>query len=126
MYPESEILFPSRVIPLLEDLRSEDWQALVAKVKNLPETHVDTLAFSLMMINIGGCLTCDLDSYRASLGCVTCAKRTIGSFKGSDKILKKQFEEAKKEVGTYMKSNGVSMAKQATHALKSAVRTEAK
>ena len=126
MYPESEILFPSRVIPLLEDLRGEEWQAMVEKVKKLPETSVDSLAFSLMMINIGGCLTCDLDSYRASLGCATCAKRTIGSFKGSDKILKKQFEEAKKEVGTYMKSNGVSTAKQATHTLKSAARTEAK
>ncbi len=113
MYPESEILFPSRIIPLLEDLRGEEWQALVDKVKNLPETHVDTLAFSLMMINIGGCLTCDLDSYRASLGCATCAKRTIGSYKGSDKILKKQFEEAKKEVGAYLKSNVASAAKQA-------------
>jgi hypothetical protein len=113
MYPESEILFPSRVIPLLEDLRGDEWRALVEKVKKASETHVDSLAFSYMMIGIGGCLTCDLDSYRASLGCATCAKRTISSFKGSDKALKKQFEEARKEVGAYLKSNDVSNDKQA-------------
>jgi hypothetical protein len=113
MYPESEILFPSRVIPLLEDLRGDEWRALVERVKKLPETHADSLAFSLMMINIGGCLTCDLDSYRASLGCATCAKRTISSYKGSDKVLKKLFDEAKKEVSAYLKSNGVSVAKEA-------------
>ncbi|HEY4723286.1 MAG TPA: hypothetical protein VII92_15635 [Anaerolineae bacterium] len=116
MYPESEILFPSRVISLLEDLRGDEWRQLVDKVKKLPETHVDSLAFSLMMINIGGCLTCDLDSYRASLGCATCAKRTIGSFKGTDKVLKKQFEDARKEVGAYSKSNDIGLAKQAKKA----------
>ncbi len=111
MYPESEILFPSRVIPLLEDLRGDEWRQLVAKVKKLPETHVDSLAFSMMMINIGGCLTCDLDSYRASLGCATCAKRTVGSFKGTDKALKKQFEDARKEVSAFVRSNDVDVAK---------------
>jgi hypothetical protein len=104
MYPESEILFPSRVIPLLEDLRGDEWRQLVGKVKKLPETHVDSLAFSMMMINIGGCLTCDLDSYRASLGCAICAKRTIGSFKGTDKVLKKHFEDARKEVSAFVKT----------------------
>ena len=111
MYPESEILFPSRVIPLLEDLRGDEWRQLVGKVKRLPETHVDALAFSMMMINIGGCLTCDLDSYRASLGCATCAKRTIGSFKGTDKVLKKQFEDARKEVSAFIKSNDIQLLK---------------
>ena len=111
MYPESEILFPSRVIPLLEDLRGDEWRQLVGKVKKLPETHVDALAFSMMMISIGGCLTCDLDSYRASLGCATCAKRTIGSFKGTDKVLKKQFEDARKEVSAFIKSNDIQLLK---------------
>jgi hypothetical protein len=111
MYPESEILFPSRVIPLLEDLRGDEWRQLVGKVKKLPETHVDALAFSMMMITIGGCLTCDLDSYRASLGCATCAKRTIGSFKGTDKVLKKQFEDARKEVSAFIKSNDIQLLK---------------
>ncbi len=111
MYPESEILFPSRVIPLLEDLRGDEWRQLVSKVKKLPETHVDSLAFSMMMINIGGCLTCDLDSYRASLGCATCAKRTVGSFKGTDKVLKKHFEDARKEVSAFIKSTEISAAK---------------
>ena len=48
-----------------------------------------------------------------SLGCATCAKRTIGSFKGTDKVLKKQFEDARKEVGAYSKSNDIGLAKKA-------------
>ena len=111
MYPESEILFPSRVIPLLEDLRGDEWRQLVGKVKKLPETHVDLLAFSMMMINIGGCLTCDLDSYRASLGCVICAKRTIGSFKGTDKALRKYFDDARKEVSAFVKTSEIGAVK---------------
>ena len=87
MYPESEILFPSRVIPLLEDLRGDEWRQLVGKVKKLPETHVD------------------------ALGCATCAKRTIGSFKGTDKVLKKQFDDARKEVSAFIKSNDIPLLK---------------
>jgi hypothetical protein len=73
---------------------------------NRVEEHEDTLGFSLMMIRLGGCLTCDLDSYRASLGCATCSKRTVAGFKGSDKALIKKFEEARKEVGAFTGLNG--------------------
>ena len=106
MYPDSEILFPTRCICQLANLRGADWRKLVEYVATLPETHEDSLAFSLMMIKFSGCLTCDLDSYRASLGCATCAKRTVAGFKGSDTLLRKRFEEARKEVTTYLKENG--------------------
>ena len=106
MYPDSEILFPTWCIPILRDIRSEEWRDLVQYVINRPEDHEDTLGFSLMMIRLGGCLTCDLDSYRASLGCATCSKRTVAGFKGSDKALVKKFEEARKEVGAYTGQNG--------------------
>ena len=106
MYPDSEILFPTWCIPILRDIRSEEWRNLVQHVINRPEDHEDTLGFSLMMIRLGGCLTCDLDSYRASLGCATCSKRTVAGFKGTDKALVKKFEEARKEVGAYTGQNG--------------------
>jgi hypothetical protein len=105
MYPDSEILFPTRCIPILRDLRGEDWRDLVTRVMSRPEDHEDTLGFSLMMIRLGGCLTCDLDSYRASLGCATCSKRTVAGFKGSDKALLKKFNEARKEVDAYTGQN---------------------
>ena len=104
MYPDSEILFPTRCIGQLANLRGSDWRALVEYVASLSETHEDSLAFSLMMIKFGSCLTCDLDSYRASLGCSTCAKRTVTGFKGSDKVLLRKYEQAKQEVIAYLEA----------------------
>ena len=106
MYPDSEILFPTRCICQLANLRGAEWRKLVEYVATLPETHEDSLAFSLMMIKFSSCLTCDLDSYRASLGCVTCAKRMIAGFKGSDKALLRKFDEAKQEVVAYLEVTG--------------------
>jgi hypothetical protein len=105
MYPDSEILFPTRCIPILRDLRGDEWRDLVQRVVKRAEDHEDTLGFSLMMIRLGGCLTCDLDSYRASLGCATCSKRTVAGFKGTDKALIKKFNESCKEVGAYTGEN---------------------
>ena len=107
MYPDSEILFPPRCIPQLRDLRESEWEELVERVAALPDGHEDVLAFSLMMIRLGSCLTCDLDSYRASLGCCTCACRSVSGFKGSDKELIREFEETREEVRAYLESDKV-------------------
>ena len=107
MYPDSEILFPSRCIPQLRNLRGKAWAELIDHVATLPDGHEDVLAFSLMMINLGSCLTCDLDSYRASLGCCTCACRSVAGFKGSDKELVRRFEQAREEVRTYLESDEI-------------------
>ena len=106
MYPESEILFPTRCISQLAGLRGLEWRTLIERVASLPETHEDSLAFSLMMIKFNSCLTCDLDSYRASLGCTTCAKRIVSGFKGSDKLLLRKFEEARQEIVAYLEATG--------------------
>ena len=99
MYPDSEILFPVRCIPELRSLRpGATWQHLIDHLCKLPETHEDVLAFSLMMIRLSNCLTCDLDSYRASLGCCQCARRTIQGFKGTDAALVNKMEEARAEL----------------------------
>lgn len=106
MYPESEILFPARSITDLRSARNgETWVRLMDRLSSLPETHEDVLAFSLMMIRLGNCLTCDLDSYRASLGCSQCARRTVQSFKGKDDKLIDKMEEAREELRTYHKHN---------------------
>jgi hypothetical protein len=107
MYPDSEILFPSRCIQQLRDLRGSEWAKLVDQVSARPDGHEDVLAFSLMMIRLGSCLTCDLDSYRASLGCCTCAKRTVGGFKGSDKDITRLFKEIREEVRVYLASDDI-------------------
>jgi hypothetical protein len=104
MYPDSEILFPSRCIPQLRNLRGPEWAELIDHITSLPDGHEDVLSLSLMMIKMASCLTCDLDSYRASLGCCTCARRTAAGFKGFDRELVRLFEEAREEVRAYLAS----------------------
>jgi hypothetical protein len=105
MYPDSEILFPSRCIPQLRDLRGPEWAELIDHLVVLPDGHEDVLGFSLLMIRLGSCLTCDLDSYRASLGCCTCARRTVAGYKGSDKEIIRLFEKVREEIRAYLASD---------------------
>ncbi len=102
MYPDSEILFPPRCIPQLLDLRGPDWQSLVRRVLHLPHNHEEVLAFGLLIIRLSSCLTCDLDSYRASLGCCTCARRTISGFKGDDNELLSRYGRALQDVQNFI------------------------
>lgn len=104
MYPDSEILFPPRCIPQLRNLRGPEWAKLIERIAKLPDSHEDVLALSLMIINMASCLTCDLDSYRASLGCCTCARRAVAGFKGSDQDLLRKFEETREEIRAYLAS----------------------
>jgi len=107
MYPDSEILFPPRCIPQLRGPRGPEWDELVDRIAALPDGHEDVLGFSLMMIRLGSCLTCNLDSYRASLGCCTCARRTVGGFKGSDREIVRLFQEARDEVRAFLASDEI-------------------
>ncbi|RPI97083.1 MAG: hypothetical protein EHM39_10060, partial [Chloroflexi bacterium] len=81
---DAEMLFPVRVIESLRLLRGDRWQALVDRVLVRSEHDPDLLAFSLLMIRLGGCLSCGPDSYRAIRGCTLCAKQSVARFKGSD------------------------------------------
>jgi hypothetical protein len=102
MYPDSEILFPPRCIEQLGDLRGPKWQDLIRRVSQLPHNHDEVLAFGLLMIRLGSCLTCDLDSYRASLGCCTCARRTVSGYKEDDASLLELYEKSLVEVRSYV------------------------
>ncbi len=68
MYAENEILFPPSVIPRLRYGRGEGWKELVDRVAGLPDDHPESLAFSLMMIEVNGCISCETDCYRAMKG----------------------------------------------------------
>jgi hypothetical protein len=107
MYPDSEILFASHCIPELRDLRGPKWAQLVDRVAGLPEGHIDVLGFSLTIIELSSCLTCDLDSYRATLGCCTCAQRSVSGFKGPDEELIALFEEKRRQVQAFVASDEV-------------------
>ncbi|MFQ5944342.1 MAG: hypothetical protein ACE5JF_12390 [Anaerolineales bacterium] len=104
MYAENELLFPSNVIPKLRESRGEDWAKLVEQVSRLPEDHPESLAFSLMMIRLDGCMACETDSYRAMKGCMGCALQTLRRHKGPDRELLQHYKEALLEIEEHLES----------------------
>jgi hypothetical protein len=107
MYPKAEILFPTKLIPTLKELRGPEWAELVTRVSRLDETHPDTLAFCLMMIELGGCLNCYAGSYKFMRGCAACARQTIVQYKGTDEDLVRHFQRAQDEIQAYLEGRGL-------------------
>ncbi len=104
MYAFNELLFPPETISMLRQLRGETWRSLVDKVLSLPEDHPESLAFSLMMIRLDGCLACETDSYRAMRGCTPCSRQTLRRFKGPDYDLKARYLEALEDMREYLEA----------------------
>jgi hypothetical protein len=98
---DTEVLFPLRVIPQLVDLRGDDWQSLVESVLSCSDDSIEKIAFVLMMVRLGGCVTCNSNSFRAMRGCTDCAQRTIRRYRDDDSDLKKNYfdclDELKKQ-----------------------------
>ena len=109
MYTRNELMFPPYAVPALRDLRGEEWRQLVERVAALPPTHPASLAFSLMMIRLDGCMACETDSYRAMRGCTLCAAQTIRRYKGSDRELLQAYEEAHRDVVAFL-TNDIKLA----------------
>ena len=105
-YQKTEILFPHKSVVALRDMRDGEWRELVHRVASLPEVHKDSLAFSLMMIRLCGCLRCNPGSYKASLGCSACARRTIRILKIPNSMLLQRFRKARADMERYIKSTG--------------------
>jgi hypothetical protein len=99
---DTEMLFPTRVIPALRHLRGPAWKQLVDTVASAPDGAEPTLAFGLMMIRLNGCLTCHSDSYRAMRGCTACAQQAVTRFKDTDEGLIKLYQRAGREVRLYL------------------------
>jgi hypothetical protein len=82
--PDTDLLFPMRVIPSLADVRANAWQDLVTRVLACEDTSPQKIAFSLFMVKLAGCLGCSADSFRALRGCTQCARLAVKRYKGSD------------------------------------------
>ena len=102
MYPKAELLFPPRMIPLLRGLRGPEWASLVERVMKLPETDPDSLAFTLMMVRLDGCVKCHEGSFKYMRGCQLCATQTVMQFKGSDSDLTAMYNKARRNVDAYL------------------------
>jgi hypothetical protein len=108
MYPKAELLFPPRLISQLRNLRGPVWANLVDRVSKLPETDPDSLAFTLMMIRLDGCVKCHEGSFRYMRGCQLCATQTVVQFKGADEDLVVQYQKARRDVDAYLSGAPVS------------------
>jgi hypothetical protein len=102
MYADNELLFPSHVIPQLRHLRGPVWQDLVDRVASLPEDNAESLAFSLLMIRLDGCLSCETDSFRAMRGCAACTQQVLHRYKGPDTDLVKRYNRCQDEVRAHL------------------------
>lgn len=105
MYNEdTEVLFPPRLIPLLRDLRGEKWRELADQVSEAEPMAEGRLAFVLLMVRLGGCVSCSIDSYRAMRGCTQCAIQTVRRYRGNDQDLLEEFQAAREELLRQRKS----------------------
>jgi hypothetical protein len=96
--PDTDLLFPARVIPALADLRGDEWRTLVEGLQDRPSDDPEVVNFVWMMIGLNSCLGCDADSFRAMRGCTDCAQQAIRRYKGQDAQLIRKFEKAQDEV----------------------------
>ncbi len=99
---DTELLFPSRIIPTLRGLRGQAWSELIDQLECLDTKSPAYIAFVLMMVRLSGCVPCNADSFRAMRGCTQCARQTIRRIHGTDKELVEQYKEIQNEVMAYL------------------------
>ena len=102
--PDTDFLFPSRVIPELRSLRGPAWDALVDRARQAGQTDPEHLAFVLLMVNLNNCDGCNADSFKAMRGCTACSVQTIDRFSGKDEDLQKSYDRALAQVNDYLAS----------------------
>lgn len=98
---DTELMFPPRLIPLLRDARGVVWQNFIEQVGAETAAPMARAAFTLLMVRLGGCQGCSIDSYRGMRGCTACARQTIRRYRGNDEDLIEQFNQAQKEIDAY-------------------------
>ena len=99
---DTELMFPLRVVQHLRGQRSDQWQNLLERVSAPDAEILDQSAFTLLMVRLGGCQGCSVDSFRGMRGCTACAKQTIRRYRGSDGELETQFQQARMEIKEYL------------------------
>ena len=102
---DTELFFPIRVIPSLEQVRGKEWEALIQRLNSPDVSELEQIAFTNLIVRLAGCAGCDADSFRAMRGCTQCAKMVIRRFKGTDQELLDQYEQCKLEVSEFLQKH---------------------
>jgi hypothetical protein len=100
-----EILFPTRTISALQNLRGSNWNDLIANISNLEVNDDKRIAFTLLMARLCNCTSCQIDSYRAIRGCQPCAVQTIERFQDNDQKLLDLYSQAQVDLSQYLDAN---------------------
>lgn len=115
--PDTELLFPIRLIPTLRNLRGPEWANLIDYLAQHDETHPDILALALVMIRVNNCLACHADSYRALRGCTICTHQILIRYRGTDEQLIAMWEEARQEIRVWLTEHPTVLKKHPPTAL---------
>lgn len=113
--PDTDLLFPLRVVPQLRSLRGPEWANLIDEVLSEKAGLAEKSAFVLLMVKLSGCNTCNSDSFRAMRGCTACARQVVRRFRGSDMELLQQYRALVSEVQQFIStqfSGGVNSPSQ--------------
>jgi hypothetical protein len=102
--PDTDFIFPSRVIPALRGLIGAEWSEMCDAAAAAPEIDTEHLSFVLLMVGLNGCESCNADSYKAMRGCTACSVQTIERFPGTEADLKKKLAKANNQVEEYRAS----------------------
>lgn len=102
--PDTDLIFPLRVLPSIADAHDAEWKALVDFTVSAAADEVDRLSVVLTMARLSGCVSCNSDSFRAMRGCTQCALQTIRRQHMSGVDLRKQVTQNRKEVESYLKN----------------------
>jgi hypothetical protein len=108
---DTELIFPLRVVPALDAMRSDNWQNLVRRISDENADRTEQATFVLMMARLGGCAGCNADSFRAMRGCTQCARQTIKRYRGNDADLMELFGQTKIEVENFIKKTSENTGK---------------
>ena len=99
---DTELLFPIRMVSRLAGLRGIKWKQLIEHLENNEASEEEKLAFTLLMVKLGGCQSCNPHSYRALRGCAHCSQQTIRRFRGDDAELLEKYEISLNEIKKYL------------------------
>jgi hypothetical protein len=100
--PDTDLLFPSRTLPALRDLRGTPWRELITNVMETGPDSFELMAFILMMARMNNCTSCNADSYRAMNGCTACSKQSIKRCRETDEVLMGVYQAARTEIEQYL------------------------
>ncbi len=99
---DTDVMFPLRVISNLRGLRGDVWKTIIDEVTADDASLVSQAAFTLMMVKLGGCQGCSVDSFRGMRGFTQCARQTIRRYRGADQDLLRQFQNAQVDIKKHL------------------------